>query len=180
MTISNGGPKCNGSSGYPHSLHFLPSPDAELSTCSSKDTAWSEVSSEGSSTVSDEPPCSGSASYAAAAAGGISSLPYTGLCNGHLSRHQHTHAQPTRSKAEKRSFKRRRSKQAEQLLAHQQQGQQRHSWNGYGDEENLLPVSIPVSAGALPTLEELIKGKQELGVGMGVGSFRVQTVTGHV
>ncbi|XP_076135158.1 SUN domain-containing ossification factor isoform X2 [Alosa pseudoharengus] len=160
--ISNGAPKCNGTGGglggsYPHSLHFLPCPDiAELSTCSSRDAAaWSEVSSEGSSTVSDEPAFSGSASSSSATA---AAAPYSSdLCNGHL---------PTRSKAEKRSFKRRRSKQADQ-----QQQQQQHSWNGYrGDEDDeLLPV---------PILEELIKGKQELGVGM--GTFRVQTVTGHV
>ncbi|KAL2089364.1 hypothetical protein ACEWY4_014052 [Coilia grayii] len=175
-TISNGGPKCNGST-Y-HGLPFLPSPDAELSTGSSRDTAWSEISSEGSSTVSEREELNGIAwSYAPPVPPPpSSSSTCVGLCNGGHLPHLHHPPQtplppPARSKAEKRSFKRRRSKQADLQ-------QQQHSWNSYAhDDMELLPMTIPVSSGALPTLEELIKGKQELGV----GTFRAHTaVTGHV
>lgn len=175
-TISNGGPKCNGSA-Y-HGLPFLPSPDAELSTGSSRDTAWSEISSEGSSTVSEREELNGIAwSYTPPVPPPpSSSSTCVGLCNGGHLPHLHHPPQtplppPARSKAEKRSFKRRRSKQADLQ-------QQQHSWNSYAhDDMELLPMTIPVSSGALPTLEELIKGKQELGV----GTFRAHTaVTGHV
>uniref|UniRef100_A0AAY4D1Z4 SUN domain-containing protein n=1 Tax=Denticeps clupeoides TaxID=299321 RepID=A0AAY4D1Z4_9TELE len=127
-TVSNDTPKCNG---VYEIMGFLQSPDGDLSTSSSKDTATSEVSSEGSSTLSDESHCHS-------------------LCNGQVPR-------PSgRSRAEKRSFKRRQSKMAEQLIHY---------------EDQLLHAPVSMTTGT-------VEGRQELGVG--VGTFRVPTVTGHV
>lgn len=159
VTVANGGPKSDNL----HMPHFLPSTcDDEASACSSRD-AVSEGSSEGSSssssssTASDEYCCSTQ-------------------CNGQLS----SSYPQAKNRAEKRSFKRRRSKIGEQLQQQQQlqqlQKQQRpqsHGRFGVG----LLHAPIPVTSSVLPTLQELMKGKQELGV----GAFGMTTaVTGRV
>ncbi|XP_060773555.1 SUN domain-containing ossification factor isoform X4 [Neoarius graeffei] len=72
-----------------------------------------------------------------------------------------------KSKTEKRAFKRRRSKMADQQ-------QQPQSQKRYG--AGLLHTPIPVATCVMPTLQQLMKGKQELGM----GTFGVTAVTGHV
>ncbi|KAJ8278997.1 hypothetical protein COCON_G00060630 [Conger conger] len=69
------------------------------------------------------------------------------LCNGHP---------PPKTKTEKRAFKRRRSKMLEQ--------------GRYTGEV------LPVQTSTMPTLEDLMKGNKEIGV----GNFGVTAVTGHV
>lgn len=142
-TIGNGGPKCNGEP----SLQFLPSGcDSYTSTCFSRDFA-SEVSSESSvSTLSEESYNSGPSLNGHDPA----------LCNG-----EHTQTlPPAKSKIEKKSLKRRRTKNAEQ----QQEGR-------CGEE--ILHASLPV---VMPTLEEIMKGKAELAV----ATFGRTAVSGRV
>ncbi|XP_072538489.1 SUN domain-containing ossification factor isoform X3 [Salminus brasiliensis] len=148
VTVTNGGPKSD-------SLlipHFLPSAcDDDASACSSRDGV-SEGNSEGSSSSSS------SSSSSTASDESCCSI----QCNGQLS----SSFPPPKNRTEKRSFKRRRSKFGEQLqqLQKPQQPQQRpppHGRFGAG----LLHATIPVATGVMPTLQELMKGKQELGVG---------------
>ncbi len=136
----NSEPRCNGETSS-SSLQFLPSTcNGYASTCSTRDCA-SEGSSESSaSTLSEE---------------SFSSAPSMNghdptLCNGE--------PPPTKSKMEKRSLKRRKSKNAEQTEA-------RH----VGE---ILPLPVTV----MPTLEELVKGKVDLGV----ATFGRTAVTGRV
>ncbi|XP_056620066.1 SUN domain-containing ossification factor isoform X3 [Triplophysa dalaica] len=153
VTVVNGKPKCNDES----SFQFLPSVcDSYVSTSSSRD-AVSEGSSESSvSTLSEE-------SYSS----GPSLNGHGPSLNGHdPSRCNREHLptfSPVKSKIEKRSLKRRRSKNAEQ--------QQEERCRGV-----ILHAPLPVSAGVMPTLEELMKGKGELGV----AAFGRTAVTGRV
>ncbi|KAI1892019.1 hypothetical protein AGOR_G00149680 [Albula goreensis] len=128
--VANGGPKCNGVCLPHHGATLLPS--GEVCSSSSKDPP-SEGSSEGSSNSDESYFC------------GISTC--TRLCNGQP---------PPRTRTEKRAFKRRRSKMAEQ--------------GKYVGE--VLQVQTP----AMPTLEDIMKGNKELSV----GTFGVTAVTGHV
>ncbi|XP_036437461.1 SUN domain-containing ossification factor isoform X3 [Colossoma macropomum] len=155
--IANGGPK-NDSVSVPH---FLPSTcDGNTSTCSSRDGV-SEGSSEGSSSTSS----SSSSSSSTASDESCCSV----QCNGQLS----SSVPPAKNREEKRSFKRRRSKIGEQQQQKQQLPPQPHRRYGAG----LLHTPIPVATGVMPTLQELMKGKQELGV----GAFGVTAaVTGRV
>lgn len=57
-------------------------------------------------------------------------------------------------------------------MADQQQQPQSHGRYGAG----LLHTPIPVATCVMPTLQQLMKGKQELGM----GTFGVTAVTGHV
>ncbi|XP_046692439.1 SUN domain-containing ossification factor isoform X2 [Silurus meridionalis] len=134
---------------------FLPSPgEGDASTCSSRERVaesgpkgGSSSSSSSSSTASDE---------------SSSSIPSV---NGHCVGLNHEQLPLAKSKTEKRSFKRRRSKVAEQQT-------QSHGRYGAG----LLHTPIPVATCVMPTLQQLMKGKQELGM----GTFGVTAVTGHV
>ncbi|XP_039666274.1 SUN domain-containing ossification factor isoform X3 [Perca fluviatilis] len=128
----------------PPSLPLPPPPSAEevssLPTCTSKEFP-SETSSCSSSTHSEE-------SY-------TSRLPppSPSLCNGHgpsFSLHQ----SPTKSRQEKRSLKRRKSRQTELQFPTMRRG----------------------SLGSLPSLQQLIKGNKEISV----GTIGVTAVTGHV
>lgn len=135
---------------------FLPmTSDGDASTCSSREGV-AEGSSEGSSSSS-----SSSSSSTAWDEPSSSVLSINGHCvglnNGQLP--------ITKSKTEKRSFKRRRSK-----LADQQPQSHGHYRAG------LLHTPIPVATCVMPTLQQLMKGKQELGM----GTFGVTAVTGHV
>ncbi|XP_051954705.1 SUN domain-containing ossification factor isoform X3 [Xyrauchen texanus] len=146
QTDINGGPKCNGKS----SLHFLPSGfDGYLSTCSSTRDWASEGSSESFvSTLSVE-------SFGSAPSmNGQDSA----LCSGDVP----STIPPSKSKIEKKSLKQWRSKNAEQ-----QEGR---------FEEEILHTPLPVTVGVMPTLEELMKGKAELGV----ATFGRTAVTGRV
>lgn len=146
VTVINGKSKCNDES----SFQFLPSVcDGYVSTSSSRDVV-SEGSSESSvSTLSEESYSSGPS------------------LNGHdpslCNREPPPTFSPVKSKIEKRSLKRRRSKNAEQ--------QQEERCRGV-----ILHAPLPVSAGVMPTLEELMKGKGELGV----AAFGRTAVTGRV
>lgn len=146
VTVVNGKSKCNDES----SFQFLPSVcDGYVSTSSSRDVV-SEGSSESSvSTLSEESYSSGPS------------------LNGHdpslCNREPPPTFSPVKSKIEKRSLKRRRSKNAEQ--------QQEERCRGV-----ILHAPLPVSAGVMPTLEELMKGKGELGV----AAFGRTAVTGRV
>ncbi|KAL1254526.1 hypothetical protein QQF64_016755 [Cirrhinus molitorella] len=140
----NGEPQCNGESSS-SSLQFLPSTcNGYLSTCSSRDCA-SEGSSESSaSTLSEE---------------SFSSTPSlngheSNLCNGEPPTTQ------WKPKIEKRSLKRRKSKNADQQEARR-----------VGE---ILHTPLPVTV--MPTLEELMKGKADLAV----ATFGRTAVTGRV
>lgn len=145
VTAINGGPRCNDESS---SLHFLPSTcNGYTSTCSSRDCA-SEGSSESSaSTLSEE---------------SFGSTPSMNghepiLCNGEPP----LTLPPAKSKMDKRSLKRRRSKNTEQ----QPEGQ---------CVAEMLHAPLPVTV--MPTLEEIMKGKAD----MGVATFGRTAVTGRV
>lgn len=137
---------------------FLPSTcDPAASTCSSIEVVAGN-SSEGSSSSSS------SSSSSTASDDSSSSIPSVngqcvGLNNGQIPM--------TKRKTEKRSFKRRRSKTADQQQPPQSRGR-----CGAG----LLHTPIPVATCVMPTLQQLMKGKQELGM----GTFGVTAVTGHV
>lgn len=143
----NGEPRFNGESSSSSSLQFLPSTcNGYLSTCSSRDCA-SEGSSESSvSTLSEE---------------SFSSAPSV---NGHdpiLCNDEPALTIPlAKSKIEKRSLKRRKSKNADQQEARR-----------VGE---ILHAPLPVTV--MPTLEELMKGKADLGV----ATFGRTAVTGRV
>uniref|UniRef100_A0A8C1ZR40 SUN domain containing ossification factor n=1 Tax=Cyprinus carpio TaxID=7962 RepID=A0A8C1ZR40_CYPCA len=137
-------PRCNGESS---SFHFLPSTcNGCVSTCLSRDCV-SEGSSESSvSTLSEE-----SFSCAPSMNGHDPNL-----CNGEPP----PPFPPAKSKMEKRSLKRRKSKNAEQQEALR-----------VGE---ILHTPLPVTV--MPTLEELMKGKADLGV----ATFGRTAVTGRV
>ncbi|XP_016373730.1 SUN domain-containing ossification factor-like isoform X2 [Sinocyclocheilus rhinocerous] len=130
----------NGETSSP-SLQFLPSMcNGYASTCSSRDCV-SEGSSESSaSTLSEE-------SFGSAPS--MNGHDPT-LCNGE--------PPPAKSKMEKRSLKRRKSKNAEQQEARRM--------------GEILPLPVTV----MPTLEELMKGKADLGM----ATFGRTAVTGRV
>ncbi|XP_034169297.2 SUN domain-containing ossification factor isoform X1 [Pangasianodon hypophthalmus] len=134
---------------------FLPTTcDGDASTCSSRGVV-AEGSSEGSSSSSSSSTASDESS---------SSIPSV---NGHCVGLNNGQLPMAKSKTEKRSFKRRRSK-----MADQQQQPQSHGRYGAG----LLHTPLPVATCVMPTLQQLMKGKQELGM----GTFGVTAVTGHV
>ncbi|XP_031167471.1 SUN domain-containing ossification factor isoform X2 [Sander lucioperca] len=133
----------------PPSLPPPPPPSAEevssLPTCASKEFP-SETSSCSSSTHSEE-------SYTSRLPPPSPVFPSAGLCNGHgpsFSLHQ----SPTKSRQEKRSMKRRKSRQTELQFPTMRRG----------------------SLGSLPSLQQLIKGNKEISV----GTIGVTAVTGHV
>ncbi|XP_028443224.1 SUN domain-containing ossification factor isoform X3 [Perca flavescens] len=133
----------------PPSLPLPPPPSAEeassLPTCTSKEFP-SETSSCSSSTHSEE-------SYTSCLPPPSPVFPSAGLCNGHgpsFSLHQ----SPAKSRQEKRSMKRRKSRQTELQFPTMQRG----------------------SLGSLPSLQQLIKGNKEISV----GTIGVTAVTGHV
>ncbi|KAI4892569.1 hypothetical protein NFI96_024735 [Prochilodus magdalenae] len=132
-----------------HVPHFLPS------ACSTRDGV-SEGSSEGSSS------CSSSSSTASDES----------CCSVQSNDQLSSNFLPAKNRTEKRSFKRRHSK-IEQQQQQQQQPPQSHGRFRAG----LLHTPITVATGVMPTLQELMKGKQELGV----GAFGVTAaVTGRV
>ncbi|XP_032380740.1 SUN domain-containing ossification factor isoform X1 [Etheostoma spectabile] len=133
----------------PSSLPPPPPPSAEelssLPTCTSKEFP-SETSSCTSSTHSEE-------SYTSRLPPPSPVFPTAGLCNGHglsFSLHQC----PTKSRQEKRSMKRRKSRQTELPFPSMRRG----------------------SLGSLPSLQQLIKGNKEISV----GTIGMTAVTGHV
>ncbi|KAF4070885.1 hypothetical protein AMELA_G00278570 [Ameiurus melas] len=133
---------------------FLPTAcDRDTPTWSSREGV-AEGSSEGSSSSSSSSTVSDESS---------SSIPPV---NGHCVGLNEGQLPMTKSKTEKRSLKRRRSKMADQ----QQQPQSRGHYGA-----GLLHAPIPVTC-VMPTLQQLMKRKQELGM----GTFGVTAVTGHV
>ncbi|XP_058234702.1 SUN domain-containing ossification factor isoform X3 [Hemibagrus wyckioides] len=146
---------------------FLPSNcgDAATSTCSSREGV-AERSSEGSSSSSSSSSSASSSSSSSTASDDSSSSIIPSI-NGHCVGLKNEPLPTAKSKTEKRSFKRRRSK-----MADQQQQPQSHGRYGAG----LLHTPIPVATCVMPTLQQLMKGKQELGM----GTFGVTAVTGHV
>ncbi|XP_049444094.1 SUN domain-containing ossification factor isoform X1 [Epinephelus fuscoguttatus] len=159
--LTNGGPNCNGflpclpapppppPPPPPPSLPPPPPPSAvevsSLPTCTSNKEFPSETSSCSSSTHSEE-------SYTSRLPP-PSPIPSAGLCNGHslpFSLQQH----PAKSRQEKRSMKRRKSRQTELHF----------------------PAMRGGSVGSLPSLQQLMKGNKEISV----GTIGVTAVTGHV
>ncbi|XP_008275649.1 SUN domain-containing ossification factor isoform X2 [Stegastes partitus] len=163
--LANGDPKCNGfhpclPAPPPPPLPLPPPPPPlpallppplsteealSLPTCTSKE-ATPETTSCSSSTHSEE-------SYTSRLPPPSPIFPSAGMCNGHglsfpLSQ------PPTKSRQEKRSMKRRKSRQTELQFPHMPGG----------------------SVGALPSLQQLMKGNKE----MSVGTIGVTAVTGHV
>ncbi|CAJ1060101.1 LOW QUALITY PROTEIN: SUN domain-containing ossification factor [Xyrichtys novacula] len=160
VLLTNGGPKCNGFQPclpepppappppspppppLPPVIPLPPPPSAEEVTS----LPLSETSSCSSSTHSEE-------SFTSRLPPPSPSFPSAGLCNGHALPFQ---LQPplNKSRQEKRSMKRRKSRQTE-----------------------LQFPSVPVGrVGTLPSLQQLMKGNKELNV----GTIGVTAVTGHV
>uniref|UniRef100_A0A8C1CSM8 SUN domain-containing ossification factor n=1 Tax=Cyprinus carpio carpio TaxID=630221 RepID=A0A8C1CSM8_CYPCA len=145
VTGVNGEPRCNGETST-SSLQFLPSScNGYAATCSSRDCA-SEGSTESSaSTLSEE-------SFSSAPSmNGHDPTP----CNGEPPPPTFP---PAKSKMEKRSLKRRKSKNAEQ------------------EEARRVGEILPLPVTVMPTLEELMKGKADLGV----ATFGRTAVTGRI
>ncbi|XP_057209308.1 SUN domain-containing ossification factor [Triplophysa rosa] len=146
VTVVNGKPKCSNES----SLQLLPSGCGGYASTSSSRDFVSEGSSESSvSTLSEESYSSGPSLNGHDPA----------LCNGEPP----PTFPPVKSKIEKRSLKRRQPKNAEQ--------QQEERCRGV-----ILHAPLPVSAGNMPALEKLMKGKAELGM----ATFGRTAVTGRV
>ncbi|XP_040895740.1 SUN domain-containing ossification factor isoform X2 [Toxotes jaculatrix] len=126
-----------------------PTPSAKevssLPTCTSKEFS-SETSSCSSSTHSEE-------SYTSRLPPPSPPLPPAGLCNGH-SLSFPLPQPPTKSRQEKRSMKRRKSRQTELQFPHMPGG----------------------GVASLPSLQQLMKGNKEISV----GTIGVTAVTGHV
>uniref|UniRef100_A0A7N8YMG0 SUN domain containing ossification factor n=1 Tax=Mastacembelus armatus TaxID=205130 RepID=A0A7N8YMG0_9TELE len=118
---------------------------SSLPTCTPKEFP-SETSSSSSSTHSEE-------SFTSRLPPPSPIFPPIGLCNGH-SLNYPLHQPPTKSRHEKRSMKRRKSRQAELQFPHMPTG----------------------GVGSLPTLQQLMKGNKEISV----GTIGVTAVTGHV
>uniref|UniRef100_A0A4W6CWD0 SUN domain-containing ossification factor n=1 Tax=Lates calcarifer TaxID=8187 RepID=A0A4W6CWD0_LATCA len=116
-----------------------------LPTCTSKESP-SETSSCSSSTHSEE-------SYTSRLPPPSPTFPSTGLCNGH-SLGFPIQQPPTKSRQEKRSVKRRKSRQTELQF----------------------PPMSGGSVASLPSLQQLMKGNKEISV----GTIGVTAVTGHV
>ncbi|XP_028258945.1 SUN domain-containing ossification factor isoform X2 [Parambassis ranga] len=116
-----------------------------LSTCASKEVP-SETSSCSSSTHSEE-------SYTSRLPPPSPILPSAGMCNGHGLPFPISQP-PAKSRQEKRSTKRRKSRQTELPFPHM----------------------TDRSVGSLPSLQQLMKGNKE----MSVGTIGVAAVTGHV
>ncbi|XP_034736455.1 SUN domain-containing ossification factor isoform X2 [Etheostoma cragini] len=133
----------------PPSLPPPPPPSAEelssLPTCTSKEFP-SETSSCTSSTHSEE-------SYTSSLPPPSPVFSTAGLCNGHGLSFSLHHC-PTKSRQEKRSMKRRKSRQTELPFPSMRRG----------------------SLGSLPSLQQLIKGNKEISV----GTIGMTAVTGHV
>ncbi|KAM9357500.1 SUN domain-containing ossification factor [Symphorus nematophorus] len=168
--LINGGPKCNGFQPClpeppqpppppppppplpppPPSLPPLPLPSVEevssLPTCTSKEFP-SETSSCSSSTHSEE-------SYTSRLPPPSPIFPSTGLCNGHGGLPFPLQHPPAKSRQEKRSMKRRKSRQTELQF----------------------PAMARGSVTTLPSLQQLMKGNKEISV----GTIGVTAVTGHV
>ncbi|KAM4549282.1 SUN domain-containing ossification factor isoform 2-T2 [Odontesthes bonariensis] len=147
-TLTNGDPKCNG---FHPCLPAPPPPPPSAVEMSSLPSYTpkelpSETSSCSSSTHSEE-------SYTSRLPPPSPIFPSSGMCNGHgLS---FTVSQPpAKSRQEKRSTKRRRSRQTELQL----------------------PPMAGESVGSLPSLQQLMKGNME----MSVGAIGVTAVNGHV
>ncbi|XP_070816424.1 SUN domain-containing ossification factor isoform X2 [Chaetodon trifascialis] len=167
--LTNGGPKCNGFQPclpapppppppplpppppppLPPSLPLPPPPPAEevasLPTCTSKEFP-SETSSCGSSTHSEE-------SYTSRLPPPSPIFPSAGLCNGHGLPFP-LQQPPAKSRQEKRSMKRRKSRQTELQF----------------------PAMPSGGVGSLPSLQQLMKGNKEISV----GTIGVTAVTGQV
>lgn len=166
--LTNGGPKCNGFQPClpapppppppplpppppppPPSLPPPPPPSAEevslLPTCTSKEFP-SETSSCSSSTHSEE-------SYTSRLPPPSPIFPSAGLCNGHGLPFPFQQP-PAKSRQEKRSMKRRKSRQTELQF----------------------PTMPGGGVGSLPSLQQLMKGNKEISV----GTIGVTAVTGHV
>ncbi|XP_070687766.1 SUN domain-containing ossification factor isoform X2 [Pempheris klunzingeri] len=165
VSLTNGGPKCNGFQPclpapppppppppppLPPPPPPLPPPSSteevsSLPTCISKELP-SETSSCGSSTHSEE-------SYTSRLPPPSPIFPPTGLCNGHGLPFPLQHP-PTKFRQEKRSMKRRKSRQTELQF----------------------PAMSKGGVGSLPSLQQLMKGNKEINV----GTIGVTAVTGHV
>ncbi|KAM7388534.1 hypothetical protein PAMP_024701 [Pampus punctatissimus] len=169
--LTNGATKCNGFYPCLPSLPSLPPPPpplppppppppppltlppplpfveevSSLPTCTSKELP-SETSSCSSSTHSEE-------SYTSRLPPPSPIFPSAGLCNGHSLAFP-LQQPPAKSRQEKRSVKRRKSRQTELQFPHMPGG----------------------SVGSLPSLQHLMKGNKEIGV----GTIGVTAVTGHV
>ncbi|XP_078801751.1 SUN domain-containing ossification factor isoform X2 [Oryzias latipes] len=153
---ANGGPKCNGfhqclppsppPSLPPPPLPAPPPPPEEASLlppCLQNEIP-TETSSCSSSTHSEE-------SYTSRLPPPSPTFPSAGLCNGHAL--PFPPSQPSaKSRQEKRSMKRRKSRQTDLHFPHMPGG------------------------GALPALQQFMKGNKE----MSVGTIRVSTLSGHV
>uniref|UniRef100_A0A3B4Y699 SUN domain containing ossification factor n=1 Tax=Seriola lalandi dorsalis TaxID=1841481 RepID=A0A3B4Y699_SERLL len=128
-------------------LRFSPEKKEEppLPTCTSKEFP-SETSSCSSSTHSEE-------SYTSRLPPPSPTFPTAGLCNGH-SLSFPLQQSPAKSRHEKRSVKRRKSRQTELQFPHMPAG----------------------GVATLPSLQQLMKGNKEISV----GTIRVTAVTGHV
>uniref|UniRef100_A0A665VWV7 SUN domain-containing ossification factor n=1 Tax=Echeneis naucrates TaxID=173247 RepID=A0A665VWV7_ECHNA len=137
-SLTNGSIKCNG-------FHPCLPESSSLPTCSSKEIP-SETSSCCSSTHSEE-------SYTSRLPPPSPTFPPTGLCNG-LSLSYPLQQPPAKSRQEKRSTKRRKSRQTELQFPHVSGG----------------------GVSSLPSLQQLMKGNKEISV----GTIRVTAVTGHV
>ncbi|KAM3876091.1 SUN domain-containing ossification factor [Diretmus argenteus] len=157
VLLTNGGPKCDGFTPClplppPPSPPPLPPPPLHpsveevllFSSCAKEFPL--ETSSCGSSTHSEE-------SYISRLPPASPILSSSGLCNGHampLPPHQ----PPSRSRQEKRSLKRRKSRQVELQF----------------------PAVPGGGVGSLPSLQQLMKGNKEISV----GTIGMTAVTGHV
>uniref|UniRef100_A0A673CA97 SUN domain-containing ossification factor n=1 Tax=Sphaeramia orbicularis TaxID=375764 RepID=A0A673CA97_9TELE len=142
--LTNGGIKCNGFHPCPPAP---PSPSvlSLKSICTTKETP-AETSSSSSSTHSEE-------SYTSRLSPPSPILPSIGLCNGH-SLNFPLSQPPAKSRQEKRSVKRRKSRQTELQF----------------------PPMPGGGVSSLPSLQHLIKGNKEISV----GTIGVTAVTGHV
>ncbi|XP_036972039.1 SUN domain-containing ossification factor isoform X2 [Acanthopagrus latus] len=123
----------------------IPEELSSLSACSSKELP-SESSSCSSSTHSEE-------SYTSRLPPPSPIYPSSGLCNG-LSLPFHLQHPPAKSRQEKRSIKRRKSRQTELQF----------------------PAMTRGGVGSLPSLQQLMKGNKEISV----GTIGVTAVNGHV
>ncbi|KAF6738320.1 SUN domain-containing ossification factor [Oryzias melastigma] len=154
--LANGGPKCDGFNQClpPSPPPFLPPPPLPLPTPPAEEVSLlppcrpneflTETSSCGSSTHSEE-------SYTSRLPPPSPTFPSAGLCNGHTLTFPPSQSS-AKSRQEKRSMKRRKSRQTELQFPH-------------------MP-----GRGALPALQQLMKGNKE----MSVGTIQMTVVSGRV